>query len=155
MSCDFTERVSLLIDAELTPADTEQVRNHLSECPICQRAERDFTRLRHQIRSHEFESDPVAQRQTLWRILASQDIPLWHKKVALPAPVFAFVVVVLFALGAWLVYSRSGSTRPPTIERTGEPGARGPIEGGVDVSRFDQGQRAVIYKVRRAQSPGQ
>lgn len=153
MRCDFLEKVSLLIDGELTPVEADQIRVHLSSCRICQHTERDFMRLRHSIRSHEFASDLLAQRQTLWRIVALKNVPLWRRKIAVPAPVVALVVVVLAALGTWVGFSGAAGSLRRTSERTGEQGAIRPSEDGFDLSRFDRGERAVIYKTPRTK-PG-
>ena len=71
MSCDFTEKVSLLIDEELAPEESAQVENHLATCEACQQARADFLILRQQIAAYEFAPDLIAQRQALRNILAA------------------------------------------------------------------------------------
>src|SRR5262245_24176673 len=151
MSCDFSERVSLLIDGELPQAEAKQMRVHLTGCRSCRQVERDFVRLSQQIRSHQSEVNPIEQRQTLWRILASQDIPLWRRRVALPAPAFVIAVIAFVAVLALLVFSRGNGSGARVIERAGERGTSLSTEGSMDLSRFDRGERAMIYKSRRAQ----
>jgi anti-sigma factor RsiW len=151
MSCDFSEKVSLLIDRELSPSQAEQMRKHLTECQECQQVEQNFLELRRQIRSYEFDPDPVAQRQTLWRVMASRNVPLWRRPVTLPAPIFGVVVVALLILGAWYGFVRTTTRQSP------QPGQRVniiPLEGypeagAIDLSRFDTGKRALVYKQRR------
>lgn len=152
MSCDFTERVSLLVDGELAPAEVEQTRKHLTECLVCHQMEQDFLGLRDQIRSYEIETEPLAQRQTLRNVLASQKVPLWQRRIALPAPVFALVVVAVLALGTWVLFIRGLRSAAPDVRVTNAPAQTGqPEPGGVDFSHYDRGERAVIYKVRRSQ----
>jgi len=159
MNCEFSEKVSLLIDRELSPSDAEQMRKHLTGCRVCQQLEQDFLGLRHQIKSHEFDTNPIAQKQTLWKVLASQSVPLWRRKIALPAPVFALVVVALLAFAAWSVFVRTA------LQQTGEPDRRAsnvkPVEetsntesGAMDLSRFDHGGRAILYTERRSETGG-
>jgi predicted anti-sigma-YlaC factor YlaD len=153
MSCDFTDKVSLLIDGELAPAEAERMRRHLTGCRVCRQVEQDFLRLRHQIGSYEFETDPIAQRQTLWKVLASQSVPLWRRKIALPAPVFALVVVAWMALGMWFVLARTTSSTPVGGGRVGPvPASANNDPGEMDLSRFDRGERAMIYKERRSET---
>lgn len=158
MNCDFSERVSLLIDRELSPLEAEQIREHLTGCRICQQVEQDFLGLRHQIKSYEPDTDPIAQRQTLWRVLASQNVPLWRRKIALPAPVFALVVVALVAFGAWSVFVRTNYQQTRQLDKRV---SKAPVEatanaeaGAMDLSRFDRGERAILYKERRSEMGG-
>jgi len=158
MDCDFSEKVSLLIDRELSPAEAERMKVHISECPVCRQMEQDFLGLSHQIKSYEFDADPIARRQTLWKVLASQSVPLWRKKIALPAPVFALVVFALLAFGAWFVIVRnSGAETREAEKRVTSIPLETPVNKGgaaMDLSRFDRGERAIVYKERRAEIGG-
>lgn len=151
MSCDYTESVSLLIDGELAPAEAKQMRRHISECRVCYQMEQDFLGFRAQIRSYDFETDSVSQRQRLGNILAPPRVPLWQRRIALPAPVFALVVVMLLALGAWswFIRLRTPAAGARVTNAPAQPSQ--PEQGAVDFSRYDRGERAVIYKVRRSQ----
>ena len=147
MSCNFTEKLSLLIDGELEREEAEQVKLHLSSCLICQQAQTDFLSLREQIKSHPYEPDASAERQAIKRILNSERTPLWQRRIALPVPVFSLVMLALFALVAWSVYVRA--TRPARIERATAPVDNQASQAGLDLSRFDKGERAVIYTIKR------
>jgi hypothetical protein len=160
MNCDFSEKVSLLIDRELSPSEVEQMRKHLTVCQVCQQVEQDFLGLGHQIKSYEFDADPTAQRQTLWKVLASQSVPLWRKKIAVPAPVFALALVALLAFGAWSMFVRTTYQSPVQLDRRiGSVPAEGTANtepGTLDLSRFDRGERAILYKEHRSEmgAPG-
>ena len=147
MSCNFTEKLSLLIDGELEREEAEQVKLHLSSCLICQQAQTDFLSLREQIKSHPYDGDANAARQAIKRILNSERVPFWEKRIAVPVPVFSLVMLALFALVAWSVYVRA--TRPARIEHATAPVNNPPSQDGLDLSRFDKGGRAVIYTTKR------
>ena len=53
MSCSFTEKISLLIDGELSAAEARDVERHLVTCMQCAEARADFLSLRSQINSFE------------------------------------------------------------------------------------------------------
>lgn len=148
MSCNFTEKLSLLIDGELEREEAEQVNLHLSSCLICQQAQRDFLSLREQIKSHPYEPDANAERRAIRRILDSERVPFWEKRIALPVPVFSLMLLALLALIAWSVYVRAN--RPAQTELATAPVNNQPSQDGPDLSRFDKGERAVIYTARRA-----
>jgi len=71
MYCDWTQRVSLLIDGELAPAEAHAAERHLDNCAACQGAREDFLSLRRQITAHEVKFDALAERRALKRILAA------------------------------------------------------------------------------------
>lgn len=143
MSCNFTEKLSQLIDGELERGEAQQVTLHLLSCPVCQQAQADFLNLREQIKSHSYEPDANAQRQAIRRILDSERIPFWQRKVALPVPVFSLIMLTLFAFVAWFVYVRA------TGSRAAAPINSQASQNGFDLSRFDKGERAVIYTTKR------
>jgi hypothetical protein len=154
MSCDFTDRVSLLLDGELSPADAQNTRTHMTGCRPCQQVEQDFLRLRQHIRSFELETDPIVQRQILWKVLASRSVPLWRRRIALPAPIIAIVVVSWMVLGILFILTRATSPTPDGIRHIGPvPGGALKTEAGeTDLSRFDRGERAMVYKERRSET---
>src|SRR6185436_14604437 len=53
MTCSFTEKISSLIDGELSPAEAREVERHLVTCAQCEEARADFLSLRSQIASFE------------------------------------------------------------------------------------------------------
>jgi hypothetical protein len=156
MNCEYTEKVSLLLDGELSTADTEEARRHLTGCHACQQVEQDFLRLRQQIRSPVFEADAIMQRQTLWKVLASQRPPFWRRQIAMPAPVLAIVLAAWVALGIWFVFTRAarpinqGMRQISPVPASAVPNNEA---SGIDLSRFDHGERAMVYKERRS-DPG-
>ena len=70
MSCDFTEKISSLIDGELSAAEARRVEGHLLTCAECQQARADFLNLRSQIASFETSLQPEVQNRALAKILS-------------------------------------------------------------------------------------
>ncbi|MFL6227365.1 MAG: anti-sigma factor family protein [Pyrinomonadaceae bacterium] len=69
MDCNWTEKISLLIDGELAPEEAGAVERHAAQCQACQRARGDFLLMRQQISSFHAEPNLVAQRAALKNIL--------------------------------------------------------------------------------------
>ena len=70
MSCNFTEKISSLIDGELSTAEARQVESHLVTCAQCAEARADFLSLRSQIASYEPTLAPAVQNRALAKILS-------------------------------------------------------------------------------------
>jgi hypothetical protein len=154
MDCKFTEQISLLIDGELNDDEARAVRSHLSGCVICQRAQEDFLLLRRKIQAYQPESDVNAQRQAMAQMLQTVRTPFWRKQIALPAPAFALLILAFVAVSVWAIVSRLNPSPPPLVKTEppiGKPEIQ-PSVKGFDLSKFDQGERAVIYTANRAQN---
>ena len=152
MDCHFTEKISLLIEGELNEEEAKAATAHLSTCAACQRAHEDFLRLRSEINSYAFAPDFVAQRRALRRILGAEKLPLWRRSISLPVPAFALLLVAVISLGVWLAFVRQSAPMPKEAEmKTPKVLPRpAPERDLLDLARFDRGERAAIYKVRRA-----
>ena len=72
MSCEFTEKVSLLIDGELSLAEMHEVERHLLTCVECQEVRADFINLRQQIAAYPVFADVRAGRRALAEILGTE-----------------------------------------------------------------------------------
>ena len=71
MTCDWTSKISSLIDGELAPEESAHLQAHLLTCAACQRTQEDFFLLRRQIASYQTQTTPFAQQRALQNILAS------------------------------------------------------------------------------------
>jgi hypothetical protein len=71
MKCDRTQKVSLLIDGELPPAEAHELESHLDLCGDCQSAREDFLLLRRQLADYPLELNAFARQRVLERILAA------------------------------------------------------------------------------------
>jgi negative regulator of sigma E activity len=113
MNCNFTEKVSSLIDGELTPTETREIERHLLNCGECQQMRADFLNLRSQIVNFETSLQPTVQNRALKKILSAQRRapafgPQWGfgKAVA-----FASLLITGVILGL-LLYQSSNSGGP-------------------------------------------
>ncbi len=70
MNCSFTEKISSLIDGELSPAEAREVERHLLTCSECELLRADFLNLRNQLASFETSLQPQVQNRALKKILA-------------------------------------------------------------------------------------
>jgi Putative zinc-finger len=70
--CDFTERVSLLVDGELEPHEAARLRAHVEACAACGQARDAFLLLRQELRSYEWAPDARIQSKALASILGSR-----------------------------------------------------------------------------------
>jgi hypothetical protein len=108
MNCDCTEKISSLIDGELTAQEARELERHLLTCSECQEAKSDFLNLRTQIADFPVAFKPVAQREALARILGKQKSPArtvwrWAFNPAVAALASLLIIGVVIAL---LVYPR-------------------------------------------------
>src|SRR5690349_19315364 len=73
MSCRFTEKISSLIDGELSAAEARAVEGHLLTCVQCEEARADFLSLRSQIVSFAATQPGAVQNRALAKILAGAE----------------------------------------------------------------------------------
>jgi hypothetical protein len=71
MNCRFTEKMSSLIDGELSPAEAREVERHLMTCMQCAETRADFLSLRTQISSFEASLAGAVQNRALEKILTA------------------------------------------------------------------------------------
>ena len=115
MSCNFTEKISSLIDGELAPAETREVERHLLNCSECEQLRTDFLNLRSQIASFETSLQPAVQNRALKKILSRERrVPALPWAFAAQAIAFATLLIVGAIVGL-IVYQ---SKRAPQSEQT-------------------------------------
>jgi hypothetical protein len=130
MSCELTERVSLLLDGELAAEEAGAVERHLALCAECREAHADFLSLRTQLNAYTATLDPQAARRALAEVLAAgrDAAPTaqgWRARLsggfALPrfSPAYAgaFALLVVACALAFVVY-RNTQSEPPSVART-------------------------------------
>lgn len=71
MNCDYTTKVSSLIDGELSQPEADRIREHIRTCHTCWQGLEDFLHLRRDIKAYEFAPDQITQRQALRKILTA------------------------------------------------------------------------------------
>jgi anti-sigma factor RsiW len=119
MNCDCTEKISLLIDGELKPAEARELEVHLLDCVECQEARADFLNLRNQITDFPLAFDPSSQREALARIVGKRrSASVGADGVWGFNPAFAAVASLLIvgAVIAFLLY--------PRLNRAGNSGSK-------------------------------
>jgi len=111
MSCNFTEKISSLIDGELSTAEAREVERHLLGCGECRQVRADFLNLRSQIVSFESSSQPEVQNRALKKILATPrraPAPRFAWSFGTSAVAFATLLVVAAIIGL-LMYKSSNT----------------------------------------------
>ena len=111
MNCSFTEKISSLIDGELSTADAREVERHLIGCSECQEVRADFLNLRSQISGFETSLEPAVQNRALKKILATRrHAPARGFAWGFGAQAAAFAtLVIVAAIIGFLIY-RSSNT---------------------------------------------
>jgi anti-sigma factor RsiW len=152
MDCTFTEKVSLLIDGELNESEARQTERHLASCAVCRQAQEDFLRLRQKIQAYPLEPDLQAQQRAINHILKARRPSVWRRRIALPVPALALLALLFIALSVWAISLRLSKPAPQTTRvQIVKPEDLPPTPATVyDLSRFDKGERPVIYTSRRA-----
>jgi hypothetical protein len=127
MNCNLTEKVSSLIDGELTQAEMREVERHLVSCVECQQMRADFLNLRSQIANFETSRQPVIQNRALKKILSVE-----RRRPALglqwgfgKAVAFASLLITGLILG--LLLYQSSNSRNPQSELNAEVQAPSPV----------------------------
>ncbi len=75
MSCDWTNKISSLMDGELATEEAAQVLAHLETCAACRAVRDDFMLLRRQLNSYRAQVTPQAQHEALREILSGGEAP--------------------------------------------------------------------------------
>ena len=132
MSCSFSERVSSLIDGELSATETREVERHLLSCNECQQLRADFLNLRSQITSFETSLQPQVQNRALKKILATTErrVPAGGLRWSFgtQAVAFASLVIVAAIIGA-LIYLNSNTREQHTaVVQTPSPAPAATVE---------------------------
>lgn len=117
MNCDCTEKISQLIDGELSPEDARELERHLLDCAECQAVKADFLNLRSEIAEFPVAFRPAAQRAALTRILGKEETNSRSARWwAAFNPTMAVVASLLLigAVAALLLYPRLKSNKSDT-----------------------------------------
>jgi hypothetical protein len=100
MMCDCTEKISLLVDGELSASDAREVERHLLTCEECQRTRADFLSVRSELSAFRSSAPQIALRKELARILGpgATELPSAPRKRSFawsfgPAAAFATLII--------------------------------------------------------------
>jgi negative regulator of sigma E activity len=108
MNCSFTEKVSSLIDGELSASEAREVERHLHGCNECQQLRADFLNLRTHIAGFETSLQPEVQNRALKKILGTERrAPTRGLGWSFGAPTVAFATLVIAAAIMGLLFYQS------------------------------------------------
>jgi cytoskeletal protein RodZ len=117
MSCSFTEKISSLIDGELSQAEARDVERHVLSCSECEQVRADFLSLRSQIAGYESSLEPTVQNRALKKILVPESRPTrlqWA--FSTPAIAFATLLIVGAIIGLLFYQSKRASESKTTAQ---------------------------------------
>jgi len=110
MSCNFTEKISALIDGELTQAEAREVERHWLNCSDCEQLRADFLNLRSQIAGFESSLQPEVSHSALRKILTPERrVPArgWQWRFGTQAVAFATLLIVGAIIGLMFYQSKN------------------------------------------------
>ena len=140
MNCSFTEKVSSLIDGELSAVEAREVERHLVGCNECQQLRADFLNLRTQIAGFETSLKPDVQNRALKKILGTEHrAPRWSFG---PAAV-AFATLVIAAAIIGLLFYQSSNNKDRSSQQVAQQKQPTPAPAGsVEQSKQQQQPQA-------------
>lgn len=113
MSCNFTEKISSLIDGELTAVEAREAERHLVSCHECKQLRADFLSLRSQITSFESSLTPEVHNRALKKILAPERrVPVRGLQWSFGTQAVAFATLLIVGAIIGLVLYQSRNTQP-------------------------------------------
>jgi len=117
MSCSFTEKISSLIDGELSAGEAREVERHLLTCSECELLRADFLNLRNQLTKFETSLQPQVQNRALKRILAGpRRVPARGLQWNFGTQTLAFAtLVIVAAIIGLLAYQNSRQREPGEV----------------------------------------
>ena len=126
MNCSFTEKISSLIDGELTAAEAREVERHLVGCSDCQQLRADFLSLRTQIAGYETSLQPANQHRALKKILGTErPAPARRLGWSFGPSAVAFATLVIAAAIIGLLFyqssKKSEGESQPVAQQTQSP----------------------------------
>ena len=130
MSCSFTEKISSLIDGELSTAEAREVERHLLTCRECEQLRADFLNLRSEITSFETSLQPEVQNRALQKILARpRRAPVrglqWN--FGTTALGFAMLLIVAAVIG-FFAYQNQSEHKEVAVVQTPSPAPAATVE---------------------------
>src|SRR5689334_13830862 len=126
MNCSFTEKISSLIDGELSPGEAREVERHLLTCGECEQLRADFLNLRSQLTSFETSLQPEVQNRALKKIIdRPRRTPVWRWNFATSSLAFATLLIVASIIG-FVAYQKSHQREQKEVVRVVQTPAPAP-----------------------------
>jgi anti-sigma factor RsiW len=114
--CEYSDRISELIDGALAPEEIDEVRWHLGSCVVCRETHQSFLDTRDRLKALGASVTPRIDRRVLDRIAKpsrGRPAPIWNRTIRIPVPVAAVLAVAMIALVVWLIGSSSRIASQP------------------------------------------
>lgn len=135
MICDYTEKISQLIDGELPDVEARAMQRHLNACLECQQARADFLSLRSEIGSYLPSLNSAAQADAFQRIVGRQTKPSSSVTIWKPSWIWNFspralafaAVILLAALAGFVVYRAVQQKEMPPVRIAETPSSPVPV----------------------------
>jgi hypothetical protein len=166
MNCSFTEKISSLIDGELSPVEAREVERHLLTCGDCEQVRADFLNLRNQITSFETSLRPEVQNRALNQILdRPRRTPVLRWNFATSSLAFATLLIVAGIIG-FVAYQKSHQreqkevarviqTPSPAPAATVEPAKQPEPKESPAPNKGNEQKRPVKHPLVREPKPGE
>ncbi|HET7286945.1 MAG TPA: zf-HC2 domain-containing protein [Pyrinomonadaceae bacterium] len=126
MNCSYTEKISSLIDGELSAGEAREVERHVLTCSECELVRADFLNLRNQLTSFETSLQPQVQNRALKKILAGpRRAPSRGLQWNFGTGALAFATLLIVAAIIGLLAYQSSNQREPkevaVVQQTPSP----------------------------------
>jgi hypothetical protein len=160
MNCvEVSGNLEAMFDETLDAVSRASINQHLSVCAKCKTDWHDLQQLRRLLReSMVIAPSEMLDERTLkafdnkWPASAAEPVnerSWWRKKITIPVPAFAMTLVLLagifWSFSAWNRDTEKSVKRVTPLNLTEAHGEDKASREAVDLSRFDHGERAVIY----------
>jgi len=151
MNCSFTEKVSSLIDGELTAVEAREVERHLVGCNECQQLRADFLNLRTQIAGFETPLKPAVRNRALKKILGTERrTPALGWSFGPSAVAFATLVIAAAIIG--LLFYQNSKKNDSNSQQVAQQKQPTPVpSGSVEQSKQQQQPQATPEPDREQQ----
>ncbi len=141
MNCSFTEKISSLIDGELSAVEAREVERHLVGCNECQQLRADFLNLRTQIAGFETSLRPEVQNRALKKILGTERrVPARGLRWSFGPSAVAFATLVIAAAIIGLLFYQSSNRSDRDSEQVAQQKPAPAPSGSVEQSKQQQPQ---------------
>ena len=155
MNCSFTEKVSSLIDGELTASEAREVERHLVGCNECQQLRADFLNLRTQIAGFETSRRPEVQNRELKKILGTdRRTPARGLRWSFGPSAVAFATLIIAAAIIGLVFYQSFNKHDRNSEVAQQQSPTPAPSGSAEQSKQQQPQATPEPAREQQPAPG-
>ncbi|HEU4932413.1 MAG TPA: zf-HC2 domain-containing protein [Pyrinomonadaceae bacterium] len=153
MNCSFTEKISSLIDGELSAVEAREVERHLPGCNECQQLRADFLSLRTQIAGFETSLHPEVQNRALKKILGTERAPARGLRWSFGPSAVAFATLVIAAAIIGLLFYQSSNKSDRNSEQVAQQGQKPAPAPSGSVEQSKQQQPQATPEPAREQQP--